>query len=247
MIKSNTQHPILIKQLSKHYGKLKVLDGISLTVKPSQIYGLIGLNGVGKTTMIKILLGLASADTAIKAPKVTLFGHTNGANDAKHLYSYLPEKFTPSAFLKGHEYIQLSLAYYGKTYDQNAAEKFAIALGLRPEALHERISQYSKGMGQKIGLIAAFLSDTPLLILDEPMSGLDPLARIQLKDAMRAYVAKGHTIFMSSHILSDMDEMCETIAILHDTNIVYEGEPAAFKKDFKEKSLERAFLNAIAA
>lgn len=220
-----------------------MLNKISLDVDPGQITGLVGLNGVGKTTLIKIILTLLDAD----AGDVRLFGKAAGTMEAKRHYAYLPEKFTPSQFLTGREYISLSLSYYQKSYDHKKAQHVADLLGLHPDFLNARISSYSKGMGQKIGLIAAFLQEVPLLILDEPMSGLDPQARIQLKHVMQAYVKKGNAIFLSSHILSDMDELCKKIAVLHDGILRYTGTPALLRKQQKEKSLETAFLKKIAA
>ena len=108
-----------------------------------------------------------------------------------------------------------------------------------------RISKYSKGMGQKLGLISVFLSNSEFLILDEPMSGLDPHVRIRLKDILKQYAKSENTIFFSSHILSDIDEICNKIAVIHEGKIIFDGRPEDFKKKFDAKTLERAFLKAI--
>ena len=121
----------------------------------------------------------------------------------------------------------------------------AVNLDLRPDALHSRVSKYSKGMGQKSGLIGALLSGAPLLILDEPMSGLDPKARILLKNELRKYRDNGGTIFFSSHILADLEEICDRIAVLNDTKIIYDGKAEAFVKQHNQPNLEHAFLKAI--
>lgn len=111
--------------------------------------------------------------------------------------------------------------------------------------LERKVGSYSKGMGQKLGLIGAFMVDQPFMILDEPMSGLDPRARIRLKEVMLNAKREGKTLFFSSHILSDIDEICDRIGIIHDSKLVYLGTAAAFKPTFKEETLERAFLRAI--
>lgn len=235
--------PLEIRGLNKSFKGHHVLNNVSLKVNKGQIFGLIGLNGVGKTTMIKIILGLLNQDSG----SVSLFGKEASDKQARKKLSFLPEKFHPSQFLKGKEFLELTCSYYDKEYQEAEAFRLARLLGLKPEVLDNRVSSYSKGMGQKLGLLSSMLVGAPFLMLDEPMSGLDPSARIALKDALTDYVKadKNNTIFFSSHILSDIDEICDNIAILHDSKIVYQGEPEKFKKELKEKSLERAFLKAI--
>ena len=100
-------------------------------------------------------------------------------------------------------------------------------------------------MGQKLGLICSVMSKAPLLLLDEPMSGLDPLARIQLKELLHTYKKAGNSIFFSSHILADMDEMCDRIAVLHEGTIRFHGTPQSYKEQHQSHSLEQAFLHEI--
>lgn len=240
---TNILLPLRVENVSKSFDDKKVLDGISLAIEPGSVFGLIGLNGAGKTTLIKIILGLLEKD----AGHAAIFGTLPGSNDAKSHFSYLPEKFLPSIYLKGYEFLDLTLAYYNKKASRETAHSMADALGLDPAALERKITSYSKGMAQKLGLMAALMIEAPLLILDEPMSGLDPLARIKLKEALIDYTKQGRTVFFSSHILSDIDEICSHIAIIHNQNIAFDGSPDAFKKKFSRKgqSLERAFLKAI--
>lgn len=235
--------PLSITNISKSYGNHHVLDNVSLSLKEGEIFGLIGLNGIGKTTMIKCILQLSHADSGA----ASFFGIDSLKDDSRQNIAYLPEKFFPSKHLRGYEYLDLCLDYYGLKLDKEEAKKAAQDLELDVEALDNRISSYSKGMGQKIGLIGAFLSKRPLLILDEPMSGLDPKARIALKKKLLHYRDEGNTIFFSSHILADIDEICDRVAIIHDTKIRYLGTPKSFKEEFPETSLEQSFLTAIAA
>ncbi|MDG1287670.1 MAG: ABC transporter ATP-binding protein [Rickettsiales bacterium] len=235
--------PLSIENISKAYGKHKVLDNLSLDLKSGEIFGLIGLNGIGKTTLIKCVLQLAHADSG----NVTLFDTPAMIDSSRQNLAYLPEKFHPSKHLRGYEYLELCLDYYGLKLNKNEAMQTAQDLELDAKALGNRISSYSKGMGQKIGLIGAFLSKRPLLILDEPMSGLDPKARIALKKKLINYRNAGNTIFFSSHILADIDEICDRVAIIHDTKIRYLGTPSGFKDQYPDTSLEASFLKAIAA
>jgi ABC-2 type transport system ATP-binding protein len=235
--------PITITNITKKYGNKAVLDDVSLSLKKGEIFGLIGLNGVGKTTLIKILLDLLKADSGT----IQIFGESHLDVKSRRNLCYLPEKFMPSPYLKGHEFLSLASAYYRQTYNKEQGEEKAVALDLKPEALAQKVSRYSKGMGQKLGLISTLLSETPLLILDEPMSGLDPKARIYLKRALQAYRDKGHTVFFSSHILADMEQICDRIAVLHEGKILFNGTPAAFKKTYhaKGRTLEETFLTIL--
>ena len=233
--------PLVVDAMIKSYGKQLVLDGISLALKPGEIFGLVGLNGAGKTTLIKILLDLAVAN----AGAAHIFGEASTTVKARERLSYLPEKFAPSRYLKGTEYLALALSYYGKKLDVVRARQLATNLDLDPNVLGRKVGSYSKGMGQKLGLIGAFMVDQPFMILDEPMSGLDPRARIRLKEVMLQAKAEGKTLFFSSHILSDIDEICDRIGIIHNSKLVYLGTAAVFKPTFKEETLERAFLRAI--
>jgi ABC-2 type transport system ATP-binding protein len=235
--------PLSVQSIEKSYGTNKVLDGISLDLKPGEIFGLVGLNGAGKTTLIKILLDLAAADKG----NAFIFGKQSDSVKAREQISYLPEKFSPSRYLKGDEHLALALSYYGKKLDKDRARKLAADLDLNPDVLSRKVGGYSKGMGQKLGLIGAFMVDQPFMILDEPMSGLDPRARIALKEVMLRARGEGKTLFFSSHILSDIDEICDRIGIIHDSKLVYLGTASEFKPTFGEATLERAFLKAIGA
>jgi ABC-2 type transport system ATP-binding protein len=157
----------------------------------------------------------------------------------------LPEKFQPSAHLKGEEFLKFVLDFYGKKPDMTRAKQICDNLDLRFEVLKQKVTKYSKGMVQKLGLLAVFLSDAELIILDEPMSGLDPKARIALKKELIAYKNSGKTVFFSSHILSDMDEICDSIAVLNEAKIAYVGTPQGFKNKHSQDSLDKAFLKEI--
>jgi ABC-2 type transport system ATP-binding protein len=233
--------PLVIDRLTKSYGTRKVLEEVSFQLVPGEIFGLIGLNGAGKTTLMKILLDLARADHG----SIAVFGCPATTVEARTKLSYLPEKFSPSRHLRGEEYLRLTLAHYGRRFVAEEARAMAKALDLDPGVLKRRVSSYSKGMGQKLGLAGAFLIDQPLLLLDEPMSGLDPQARICLKEELMRQKARGKTIFFSSHILADIDEICDRIGIIHDARLRYIGTAKDFKPTYHEASLERAFLKAI--
>ena len=238
-----TEAPLTVEGVTKSYNGKTVLENAGLSLVPGEIFGLIGLNGAGKTTLIKIILDLTRADSG----QARIFGIDTGRLESRRELSYLPEKFQPSRYLKGMEYLQLALAYYNLSLDEEAARKGAAALDLDPAVLEHRVGSYSKGMGQKLGLLGAFLVGGRLLLLDEPMSGLDPSARIKLKAMLLAAKAQGKTVFFSSHILSDLDEICDRIGVIHNGQLFFTGTPAEFKRKYGGESLEKAFLCSIEA
>ncbi len=235
--------PLQVQAVHKSYANRKVLEEISFSLVPGEIFGLIGLNGAGKTTLIKILLDLIDAESG----GAMLFDIPATDLRARKNLSYLPEKFQPSRYLKGLEYLDIALSYYGKKLDAALARQYAVRLDLDPNVLDSRVGSYSKGMGQKLGLLGAFLIDSSLLILDEPMSGLDPSARIKLKQVLMDNRELGKTIFFSSHILSDIDEICNRIGVIHSGQLFFIGTPHEFKEKYQEASLEKAFLKSIRA
>jgi ABC-2 type transport system ATP-binding protein len=238
-----TASPLTVDRVRKTYEKREVLSDIGLSLVPGEIFGLIGVNGAGKTTLIKIILDLVRPDQG----SAQMFGLSATNLKARRQLSYLPEKFQPSRYLKGMEYLDLALSYYGKKLDREEAKAKALALDLNPQVLTARVGSYSKGMGQKLGLLGAFMAGGDLLLLDEPMSGLDPSARIKLKDMLMNEKRQGKTIFFSSHILSDIDEICDRIGVIHGGKLFFVGTPGEFKAKYSEASLEKAFLRAISA
>ena len=237
--RSTTGPALGVHGVSVFYGRRRVLESIDLEVAPGEIFGLIGLNGVGKTTLIKTILDLAQAASG----NVSIFGLDSRQPASRKAIAYLPEHLQPNRNLKGREFIDLSLAYFGVRLRD--VEEQARSLALDPAALDRRMSTYSKGMVQKAGLLATLLSERPLLILDEPMTGLDPRARILLKDRLLAFRRDGGAVFFSSHILSDIDEICGRVGVIHDGRILFSGTPEAMRQRFGASNLERAFLAAV--
>lgn len=232
---------ISISGIGADYGNGKVIDDINFDIKTGETFGLMGLNGVGKTTLIKIILGLLEPTEG----QVSVFGRHSLDPESKMNLAFLPENFVPPSFLSGLEFVRFSLNFYKKPFSEEKVFKAADRLALAREALTRRVTGYSKGMRQKTGLMGTLLTECPLLILDEPMSGLDPKARALVKDEIMAYRASGKTVFLSSHILADMDELCDRVAIIHDRRLQFVGTPAELKKLTAQEYLERAFLEII--
>lgn len=236
----NTGLPIEIEDVRVSYDKREILHGIGFSVAPGEVFGLVGLNGAGKTTLIRAILGLAPCGGRIR-----LFGASASDHRARRNLVYLPEKFVPSPQLKGWEYLDLVRAAYGLELDREQAAQAARALDFDPAVLARGVHTYSKGMAQKLGLVGTFITGLPLLILDEPMSGLDPRARVLLKDRLLACKAEGRSVFFSSHILSDIEEICDRIGVIHEGRLLWLGAPRDFVAGTGAATLERAFLTAI--
>ncbi len=240
--KSDT-NPVAIRiaNVAADYGHGKVIDKITFDIKTGETFGLMGLNGVGKTTLIKIILGLMEASEGA----VEVFGKKTLDPVSKTKVAYLPEKFEPPFFLSGMEFVKFSLDLYKRPFSEDVVLRAADRVSLSRDALKRRVNTYSKGMRQKTGLMGTWLTECPLLILDEPMSGLDPRARVLVKDEILACRNRGMTVFLSSHILADMDELCDRVGVIHDGALKFVGTPAELKKETGQEYLERAFLKMI--
>jgi len=237
----STPDPIAIAGLRTGYGGADVLEDITLNVRQGEILGLIGLDGAGKSTLLKAILMLVVP----RAGSVHLFGQAHDQPSSRAELAYLPEKFQPPSHLCGHDFVRLSLAFHGRRVRRAVACGLAEKLDLDPAALRRPIRSYSKGMSQKLGVLATLLTDRPLLILDEPMSGLEPKARALLKRHLTAARARGHTIFMSSPVLADHEGLCDRVAVLHQGRLGYVGSPAQLQERQGAATLETAFLAAI--
>lgn len=230
-----------VESVSIAYGRKIVITNVGLEVMHGETYGLIGLNGAGKTTLIKSILGLRDCNGG----RILIEGRERNRPESKRRIAYLPERFEPPWFLSGIEFLHFSVRLYGQTRTQDQIFAMSRRLALDPEVLKNRVQTYSKGMRQKLGLLATLLTGCPLLILDEPMSGLDPRARTMVKDLLNEAREEGRTVFLSSHILADMNEICDRVAVLHDGVLVFTGTPAALRAEGKNDNLERAFLQVI--
>lgn len=230
-------------QLSKTYGKSVVLQGIDLTVQPGEFFGLVGVNGAGKTTLLKCLLDFSEPDSG----GIEIFGVSHRRYQSREKLAFVPERFTPPYYLTGRNFLDYMLRLRGQLHDPVRVAGVLESLDLDLAALDKPVSAYSKGMTQKLGLAACFLSERPLYLLDEPMSGLDPKARALLKRYLQGFKTQGHTLFFSSHTLADVEEICERMAILHQGALRFVGTPGECRQHFNADSLEQAFMNCIAS
>ena len=237
-----TDTALRFQQVVKRYGRTPVLQGVDLEIKAGEFFGLVGVNGAGKTSLIKCMLDFCALDGG----EIAIFGVPHRVPAARQPLGYLPEQFIPPYYLSGKDFIQYILTLQGLPYAASAVAQMAQALDLEEAALKRPVRSYSKGMTQKLGLAACLLARKPLYVLDEPMSGLDPKARALFKQQLRQLRAEGSSLFFTSHVLADVDELCDRMAILHGGRIRFAGTPAECRRQFGADNLEQAFLACIA-
>jgi ABC-2 type transport system ATP-binding protein len=230
-----------IAALAKHYNRYQALARVDLEVASGEAFGLVGANGAGKTTLIKCVLDLISRD----AGTIEIFGVPANQPASRRRLSYLPERFNPPYYLRGREFLAMMFELAGARYDASAALALFDELELEHEALERPVRTLSKGMTQKLGLAACFLLPRDLYLLDEPMSGLDPAARVAVKSVLRRLAAGGRTLFFTSHVLADVDELCASMAVLDRGRVRFRGAPSALRARYGEGSLESAFMRCV--
>ena len=219
-----------------------MLQGVDLELQAGECFGLVGVNGAGKTSLIKCMLDFCALDGG----SIDIYGQPHSRPASRLPLGYLPERFTPPYYLTGADFIRYLLTLQGLAYDPDAVGAMLAALDLDPAALKRTVRSYSKGMTQKLGLAACLLARKPLYVLDEPMSGLDPKARALLKQQLRQLHQAGSTVFLTSHMLADVDELCDRMAILHEGRVRFAGSPAECRSRYGADNLEQAFLACIA-
>ncbi len=200
--------------------KVPALRGLDLEIGAGQIYGLVGPNGAGKSTTIKILLNLVKATEGV----ATVFGRSPGDREARRLVGFVPENPAPYEYLTGREFLGLSgklAGLSGQELDLRIKEVLGAVEMSRAGSL--QIRRYSKGMVQRITLAQAIISKPKLLILDEPTSGLDPLGRRQIRDLILQQRSQGTTVLFCSHIIPDVEFLCDRVAVLVRGKRVHEG------------------------
>ena len=198
------------------------LEGVSFVVRPGEIFGFVGPNGAGKTTTLKILMGLIRADGG----RAQVLGHDVRETAYRREVGFLPEAPYFYDYLSGREFLRFYARVCGVPRARREARVGELLewVGL-VHAEHARLRTYSKGMLQRVGIAQALVHDPRVVFLDEPMSGLDPIGRKEIRDLIRRLQAEGKTVFMNTHILSDVEMLCDRVAIIVAGRIRFEGAP----------------------
>ena len=234
---------IKIENVTKEYQKgIKAVDNISLEIKSGEIFGFLGPNGAGKTTTLKMITGISS----ITEGKISIDGNDILENDyeAKKVIGFVPDNPDILIRLKGIEYLHFIAKMYGvdENEEQEKIKELALKFNMQ-DALNDKIQTYSHGMRQKIILMGTLLHNPTNLILDEPLTGLDPKASFELKEMMREYAKKGNTVLFSTHVLEVAEKLCDRVGIISKGKLLFVGTLKELKKLTKEdESLESIFL-----
>ena len=229
---------IEIRNLHKHFGKVEVLDNIDLSIDAEGIFAILGPNGSGKTTLIKSILGMVIPQSGeIEVNGSSVLGQWSYRDGV----SYLPQIAQFPDNLKVSELIKMIKNLRpGAASDQELIELF----GLLP-FMGKKLGNLSGGTKQKVNLVLAFMFDSPILILDEPTTGLDPVSLIHLKELIRKEKDAGKTILITTHIMDFVDSMADEIVFLLEGNIYFKGTVEELKKRSAENDLEQAIANIL--
>ncbi len=215
-----TTPAIETRGLRKVFGHTVALDGLDLRVEPGEVFGFLGPNGAGKTTAVKLLLGL----TRPTAGNGEVLGRPLGDREARRGIGYLPELFRYQAWLTAREVLTLHAQLAGLPGPARRAEIDRV-LGLAGllDRADDRTGGFSKGMQQRLGLATALLGDPPLVILDEPTSALDPVGRDDVRAIIREARDRGSAVFLNSHLLGEVERLCDRVAIVRRGRVVAGG------------------------
>ena len=247
---SQSEAVIEIRNLSKVYRdfwgrpKVRALNALSLDIKKGEVFGLLGPNGSGKTTTLKLLLGLLFPTEG----EIKILGKSAADVSKNERIGYLPEESYLYRFLNAYE----TLDFYGRLFNMTAAqrkersEKLLDLVKLAPQSRRRQLKEYSKGMTRRIGVAQALINDPDLVMLDEPTSGLDPLGNRDMKDLILDLKAQGKTVLMCSHLLADVQDVCDRIAILYGGELKVMGRVDELLKAQDETQIRTSKLSEAA-
>jgi len=227
------------RRVTKSFGRLRVLDELSLTIRPGRITGLVGPNAAGKTTLAKIILGLTKADSGT----VEIDGTPIGADDSyRSRIGYMPQLARFPENLTARELFEMltDLRHSARSLDEDLVRRFNFA-----GALDKPIRSLSGGTKQKVNAVIAFMFQPDLLILDEPTAGLDPVSSGVLKDKVLGEKAAGKTFLLTSHIMSELDELADDVAFINDGKVAFAGALTELKRITRQSNLERAIAEMM--
>ena len=235
---------LITQNLSKSYkskeGPVHALAGLDLQVEEGEIFGLLGPNGAGKTTAVKMIMGFM----APTAGDIIFQGEKLAMAEPRPRFGYLPESFKPNPNLTVWEYLRFHSELAGSSVDPAKLDEQLRLVGM-DRFRQRRVSDLSKGMGQRLGLAQAFAGDPDFLILDEPTSGLDPIGRSEVIDLLLSINKQGKTIFFCSHILSEVERLCDRIGILVEGRLQFVGKVRDFLNKWEVENLDDGFRKEV--
>ena len=216
----DSSNAVDVSRLAKRYGEIAALTDLSLEVRRGEIFGFLGTNGAGKTTAVKLLVGLTRASDGTG----TVLGRPLGDCETRRKLGYLPELFRYQDWLTAREVLAFHSRLAGIERARRAREIVRVLEIVRlHERADDRVGTFSKGMQQRLGLAVALLGDPELIFLDEPTSALDPIGRHDVRRILRELQSRGTTVFLNSHLLSEVELVCDRVAIVSRGRVVVQG------------------------
>ena len=209
---------ISIKNITKRFGRFEAVKDLSIDIKEGEIYGLLGSNGAGKSTTINILLGFLAPDKG--EAFIDGINVTTNVDSARKKIGYISENVNLYPYLTGIENLNYFCKIAGEDYNDEALSKILNDCGLDSDAIYKKVGSYSKGMRQKVGIAITFAKKAKVLLLDEPASGLDPLASTELSSTLKSLAKKGTAVLMASHDIFRVRETCDRIGILKNGSLI---------------------------
>lgn len=235
---------IEVKNLTKNYGKVKAIRGISFEVDKGEIFGLIGPNGAGKTTALRIISTLLQ----VTSGSVKVFGYdlTKRPDKVRECISYLPEEAGAYKNLSGKNYLEFMAEFYSRSSQEkkDILEK-GIEIAQLADRIKDKVNTYSKGMTRKLLLARALMINPRLAILDEPTSGLDVANSQGIRKLIKSFARQGTTVLLSSHNMLEVEFLCDRISLIDEGLIVERGSPAELKNKYRAQNIEEVFMEVV--
>ena len=230
---------LIAENLSKTYGDYKALNNLNLKLNKGEIFALLGQNGAGKSTTINIFLGFVKPTEGVA--KINGISVVDHLEETKKYIAYIPETVLLYPNLTGVENLKFFSSLAGFDYDNEALTNFLSKAGLQSDAHHNRLGGYSKGMRQKVGIAIAIAKKAKVLLLDEPISGLDPKASNEFSEILKELASEGTTIFMATHDIFRAKEVADRIGIMKRGNLISEINA----DEISANELEKLYLQTV--
>ena len=234
---------LVLSDVRKSYGQREAVHGVSLTVKEGEIFGLIGHNGAGKTTILRMI----STILKITSGSIEVYGKdvTTDADAVRSMISYLPEDAGAYRDLTGRAYLSFIADFFATGEAKDAIVEKGIELADLGDKIDYKIDTYSKGMMRRLLIARAIMTAPKLAILDEVTSGLDVINAYEIREVIRQIAKGGVTVIMSSHNMFEVDMLCDRVGMIDQGNLIEVGTPEELKKKYGKDNLEEVFVTAV--